>query len=441
MGNTQETSYVKEYMKYACLNVLGMMGLSCYILADTFFVSKGLGANGLAALNLAIPVYSFIHGCGLMLGMGGATKYAIYRSQGRSRNADSMYSNTLFVSAVFAGIFLLGGAFLSEHITAWLGADDEIFAMTNIYLRVIMLYAPAFIMNDVLNCFVRNDGNPKLSMFAMLGSSMTNIVLDYVLIFPLHMGIFGAVFATGLSSTTGILILSGHWWSRKNKVHFVKTKMQWRRMFFSVSLGFPSLVTEVSSGIVMIVFNMILLNLEGNIGVAAYGVIANLSLVITAIYTGIAQGVQPLLSRTYGTNDKKNMRRLLCCAMATMFVLSCVVYGLVFLFADPITQIFNSEQNRRLQEIAVSGLKLYFTGIVFVGCNIILSVFFTSTEKAFPAHIVSLMRGLILIVPMAFLLSSLWKMTGVWLALPVTEGIVAVLGVILYRKFGRRTCA
>lgn len=438
MGNTQETSYVKEYMKYACLNVLGMVGLSCYILADTFFVSKGLGANGLAALNLAIPVYSFIHGCGLMFGMGGATKYSIYRSQGANRDADIIYSNIMLVAAGFAGIFLLAGLFLSQSITSWLGADQEIFAMTHTYLKVILLYAPVFIMNDVLNCFVRNDGNPKLSMFAMLGSSMTNIVLDYVFIFPLHMGIFGAVFATGLSSATGILILSGYWWSRKNKVHFVKTKMQWNRILSSVSLGFPSLVTEVSSGIVMIVFNTILLKLQGNVGVAAYGVIANLSLVVTAVYTGIAQGVQPLLSRTYGTNDRKNMRRLLCCAMVTMLILSCMVYGLILLFADPIARVFNSEQNGQLQEIAVSGLKLYFTGIVFVGFNIILSVFFTSTEKALPAHIISLMRGLLLVVPMAFLLSSLWKMTGVWLALPVTEGIVAVLGVILYRRFGRK---
>lgn len=433
----RERSYFKEYLKYATLNVLGMIGLSCYILADTFFVSKGLGTNGLAALNLAIPVYSFVHGCGLMLGMGGATKYSIYRSQKEIRDADIMYSNTVFSAAVFAFVFMLIGLFLSKNITACLGADAEIFEMTDTYLKVILLYAPVFIMNDVLNCFVRNDGNPKLSTFAMLGSSLTNIILDYVFIFPLHMGIFGAVFATGLSSATGILIVSGHWWSKKNHFHLVRVGIQGSRMRASVSLGFPSLVTEVSSGIVMIVFNGIILKLQGNVGVAAYGVIANISLVVTAVYTGVAQGVQPLFSRVYGIGDRKTMRHLLCYAMVTMLILTCAIDAFLFVSADSIAALFNSERNPQLQEIAVDGLRLYFTGIVFVGFNSILSVFFTSTEKALPAHIISLMRGLILVVPVTMLLSSLWNMTGVWLALPITEGIVAVLGGILYRKLGK----
>lgn len=90
------TSCLKEFLKYTTLNVMGMLGISCYILADTFFISKGLGANGLAALNLAIPVYSFIHGCGLMLGMGGATKYSIYYSQKKMNNANIAFTNTIY---------------------------------------------------------------------------------------------------------------------------------------------------------------------------------------------------------------------------------------------------------------------------------------------------------------------------------------------------------
>ena len=124
--------------------------------------------------------------------------------------------------------------------------------------------------------------------------------------------------------------------------------------------------------------------------------------------------------------------------MISMAVLSAAVYAVIFFFAGPIAQIFNSEKNELLQQIAVSGLKLYFTSVVFVGYNIIISTYFTSVEQAVPAHVVSLLRGLILIVPMAFFLSFLWGMTGVWLAFPATELIVMIIGLYFSAKDRRR---
>ncbi|WP_195543530.1 MATE family efflux transporter [Massiliimalia timonensis] len=430
--------YLGEYVKYTSLNVLGMIGLSCYILADTFFVAKGLGTNGLAALNLAIPIYSFVHGCGLMLGMGGATKYSILQSQKHTGASNRVFTGTLCAAATFALMFVMAGLFLSKMITQALGADLAVFAMTNTYLRVILLFSPAFLLNDVLLCFVRNDGNPKLAMMAMLGGSMSNILLDYLFIFPLDMGIFGAVFATGLAPVISILILSLHWLGRKRGFHFMPGAGILKGVLPLLSLGFPSLVTEVSSGIVIIVFNMILLKLQGNVGVAAYGVVANLSLVIIAIYTGIAQGIQPLLSKGYGSGNKEQVKRVLHYGIITVLLLSCVIYTLIFCLDGPIASVFNSEHNRQLQEIAQTGLKLYFTGIWFAGTNIILSGYFTSTDCAKPAHGISLLRGLIVIVPMAFLLSALWGTAGVWLAFPVTELIVAISSFYLYRRLRDR---
>ncbi len=184
----------------------------------------------------------------------------------------------------------------------------------------------------------------------------------------------------------------------------------------------------------MITFNAIILSLEGNTGVAAYGVIANISLVIVAVYTGIAQGVQPLISSFYGKGDRQQVRTLLKYSTITMLTVSCAAYLLIFIFAQPITSIFNSEKNMDLQRIAVIGLKLYFISTAFVGYNIILATLFTSIENALPAHILSILRGLILIIPMAFLLSAIWGMTGVWLAYPITEFIVALLGFIVDKK-------
>lgn len=429
---TKETTLLKEFIQYVVLNVCGMIGLSCYILADTFFVSKGLGANGLTALNLAIPIYSFVHGSGLMLGMGGATKYSIYRGQKREKNANKVFSNTIYSMVMLAVIFVLIGIFFSGNLTRLLGADEAVFAMTKTYLKVILLFAPAFMANDTLLCFVRNDGNPTLAMTAMLTGSFSNIILDYIFIFPLDMGIFGAVFATGLAPVISLLVLSRHWIKKQNQFHLEKVKPSFDLIASLFSLGVPSLITEVASGVVMIVFNSIILRLQGNIGVAAYGVIANLSLVVTSIYTGIAQGTQPILSRSYGYGDRKSLTQILKYAVETMLVISCIIYVIFFLAADPIAAVFNSENNAELQKIAVIGLKLYFIAIPFVGFNIILSSYFTSIEKAMPAQIISLSRGFIVIIPMAFLLSLLLKMTGVWISYPAAEGLVSLMGIILY---------
>lgn len=430
----KEKTLLKEFTQYVTLNIFGMIGLSCYILADTFFVSRGLGANGLAALNLAIPVYSFVHGSGLMFGMGGATKYSICRGQKDYQNADTVFSTTIAIMSALALIFVLTGLFFAGTLTSLLGADDAVFDMTRTYLKIILLFAPAFMANDTLLCFVRNDGNPRLAMAAMLAGSFSNIILDYLFIFPLGMGIFGAVLATGLAPVISLLVLSKHLLTGQNQFHFKRIKPAFHLSKTVVSLGIPSLITEVASGIVMIIFNAIILHLQGNIGVAAYGVVANLSLVVTSVYTGIAQGTQPILSRLYGHGDKENLTRILKYALKTMLIISCGIYILFLFAANPIVSLFNSEHHSLLQQIAVSGLKLYFTAIPFVGFNIILAAYFTSTEKVLPAQIVSLSRGFVLIIPMAFAMSLLLQMNGVWLSYPLTECLVALAGIVLYKK-------
>lgn len=399
----KQQSFLAEFSRYTSLSVFGTLGVSCYILADTFFIAKGLGTNGLAALNLAIPVYNFIHGTGLMLGMGGATKFSIYKSQKKPKEINRIYTNTIWLALLFSCVFFSLGLFFQKQLSFLLGADAEVQKMTETYLHWLLLFAPAFLLNDVLLCFVRNDNGPQLSMAAMLLGSFSNIILDYIFIFSMQMGIFGAVFATGLSPVISIAAMLPHWIKKKNTFRFVKTKMHTNMTKDTLSLGFPSLITQLSSGIVMITFNAVILKLEGNTGVAAYGVIANLALVTVALYTGIAQGVQPLISRFYGMGNGKQAGISLRYAMITM--------------------------------LAVSGLKLYFTSSVFTGYNIILATFFTSVERAFPAHILSLLRGFVLIIPMAFILSALWGMTGVWLTYPLTELLAAVPGYVMFRRY------
>ena len=434
---TKNTPF-QDFIRYSLFSIMGMIAISCYILADTFFVAQGLGTNGLAALNLAIPTYDFIHGTGLMLGMGGATRFSILKSQNNQKGADTIFTNTVYLGIFFSIIFMLGGLFFSGSLARLLGANQNTFEMTNTYLRVMMLFSPAFIFNDIILCFVRNDGNPRLSMIATVCGSLFNVVFDYIFIFPCNMGMLGAVLATGFSPVVGLTIMSPHWLGKKRGFHFRKLVPDADSIRTNISLGFPSLLSQISAAIVMIIFNMLILGLEGNTGVAAYGVIANISLVVLSFYTGIAQGIQPLVSHSYGRKKTDGIRQFLRYAMISMVILSAVMYLILFVFADPIASAFNSEHNAKLQEIAITGLKLYFTSLVFAGFNIILSMYFTSVEKALPAQIISLLRGLILIIPIAFLFANLWDMTGVWMSFPATELVTAVVGAVLYFIYKNR---
>lgn len=429
-----EKSILKQFCNYTFFGVLGMVGLSVYILADTFFISKALGTNGLAALNLAIPVYSLIHGTGLLLGTGGATKFAIYSGQKDSKSANVIFTNTLYLTAFFSLLFMLLGVFLSKKVTAMLGADSVVFTMTNTYIKILLLFSPAFLLNNVLICFVRNDKKPQLAMAAMLTSSFSNILLDYIFMFPMKMGIFGAVFATSLSPILSMLLLSRHCLSSAKTFHIIKTVPCLNSVKWIFLMGFPSFIAQISSGIVMMTFNKIILSLQGNVGIAAYGVIANLALVMTSVFSGIEQGAQPLFSRFYGCGQKQNIAKVLQYAMITVLGSALLIYVAVFVYAESIVSIFNSENNLSMQYIAVRGLKLYFIASFFVGINTVLSIFFVSTENVLPAHIISLLRGLILIVPIAFVLSALCAIVGVWISYAVTEGIVCLIAIFFYYK-------
>lgn len=424
----------REFCKYVTQSVLSMLGISCYILADTFYISNGVGADGLTALNLAIPVFSVVNGCGLMLGMGSATRFAIMKETNGRREGEILFTSTVFAAMILGVLFVLLGIFAAEPAAVLMGADEQVYDMVRVYIRVILLFSPAFLLNNILNCYVRNDGNPALSMKAMIIGSIFNIVFDYLFIFPLHMGIFGAVLATGTAPVISMMILSLHFLKKKHHFQLVYTCPDIKAVCQAAALGVPSFVNEVSSGLVIAVFNMLILNIKGNIGVAAYGVVANLSIVVIAVYNGIGQGIQPLLSREFGRNNITQARQFLKYALITALLIAAVLYGILFGCAEPITAIFNGARNLELQDIAVKGMKLYFTAVPFAGCNIIIAIYFVSTNKPLPAQVISLLRGLVLIIPFAYILADAVGIIGVWLAFPATEAAVCLLaGILLCR--------
>lgn len=428
---------LQEFGKYVSQSVLSQLGVSCYILADTYFISKGVGADGLTALNLAIPVFSVMNGCGFMLGIGSGTKYGIMKGTGNEKRGDVLFTSSLCVVTVLAVIFMLIGLLAADPITVLVGANAEVYDMTRTYLQVILLFSPMFMINNLLGAMIRNDGNTSLAMTAMLSGCLFNIIFDYIFVFPMGLGLFGAVLATAVAPIISILILLQHFVKKKNQFRLIRVRPELRLVASAAGLGVPSLVTEVSSGLVIAVFNLLILGLAGNVGVAAYGVVANISIVVIAIYNGIAQGVQPLLSREYGRSQEKNVHRFLGWAMMLTAILAMVIYVGIYWNADVIAMIFNSGRDMNLQRIAVEGLKIYFTACPFVGANILFAIYFAATDQAAPAQMISLLRGLIVIVPLAFIMANVAGLTGVWMTFPLTELVVCVVACGLYKKMKR----
>ena len=288
----------KQFIKYVSQNMLGMLGMSLYILADTYFISLAVGPDGIAALNLVLPLYNLIFAIGAMIGVGSAIRFVVERNK-KNPDAAGYSFHALAWAGIISILFIMVGIFLPDKLVALLGGDATIVATGTSYTRIFMLFTPFFMWNHICNTFVRNDGNPSIAMAATLFSSLFNIVFDYILMFPMGLSMAGAALATAISPIIGILICCIHLCSKKCTVPLHPIVPSIRKLIYSCQVGVSAFVGEISSGVITVVFNMIILSLTGNIGVAAYGVVANTSLVTVALFNGIAQGSQPLISKSY----------------------------------------------------------------------------------------------------------------------------------------------
>ena len=427
----------KQFFKYVSQNIFGLLGTSCYILADTYFIAQAAGTDGVTLLNLCLPIYNLIFAFGSMIGLGAATRYAILRAQGDAR-AQRYFSNAIFSVCILAVPFMLVGIFRPDGLLRLMGGDADIVALGMNYARIFLMFTPFLMCNYVVASFVRNDGDPSLAMVATLSGSLFNVVFDYIFIFPMGLGLPGAALATAISPILSIAVCSAHFIKKSNTITFVRKAPSVRLLAQSCQLGISGFVGELSSGVTTTVFNFLLLRLAGNVAVAAYGVVANFALVATAIFNGVAQGAQPLVSQCYGKNEMAGARKLLLLGCGTALGLAALLYGVVFGYTDVLTALFNSENSALMATFAHSGMRIYFVGYFFAGCNIVAAGYLGAVNRPAEASITSLCRGMVAIVVCSLVLSALFGMNGVWAAFPVSEAITLALTVfLLKRKAGR----
>ncbi|MGI6201492.1 MAG: MATE family efflux transporter [Christensenellales bacterium] len=416
-------------------NMLGMLGLSVYILADTFFVASGVGADGLAALNLALPAYSLIHASGLLLGMGGATRYATALGRGDRAAGRSVFAQMLLAAGGVAALLALIGLTAAEPTARLLGASGGLLGMTRDYLRVDLLFAPVFILSNLLTALVRADGGARWSMAAMLTASLTNIVLDYLFIFPLGLGLFGAALATGIGSSVSLLVLLGYLLRRRDLRPGRMPPL--RQLGRNLSPGLSALLTELTGGLVMLAINQALLRVSGALAVAVYGVVANVSLVLVSLMTGLGQGAQPLISRTVGAGGDAGGLARRCLALA--LGLGAVFTLGVELFAPAVVAAFNRAGDPAFAQMGTWCTRLYFTGLIPMGLAVVASCALSAMGRPVPALAVSLLRGCLLPLPLVALLPVWLGLAGVYASAPLSElgAAAAALALLKPRKQNR----
>lgn len=434
-----EERVFSRFVRYTVPGCLAMVGLSCYILADTFFISNKVGALGLAAMNFSCPVFSVINATGQMLGIGGAIRFAICKAHGETENGNRTFTHVVCAALLLGVFFLLLGAVAVRPIAYLMGADEETIGLTTMYLRVLMSFAPFFVLNPILVSFTRNDGAPRLAMAAMLIGSLTNVVLDYVFVYPLDLGMFGAALATGVAPIVSIcIVLLFHVRRGRNTFHLQKGKADAPLLKNCCGLGSAAFIGEFSTSVVMLVFNLVILRLAGNIGVAAYGVVANIAYVVMGMLNGVTQGAQPLISEYYARQMKRQEGQVLRYSLLTAALLGFGMWLILALFAPQIVQIFNSEGSAQLRDLAIPGVRIYFAGACLTGINLVMAAAFAATERAKASFMVSVTRGMIGIVAMVLILSRIWGVLGVWAAFPATEVITLCVVIAVSLCAGRR---
>ena len=410
----------KQFATFVSRNILGMMGMSCYYIVDTLFVAQSQGADGVAALNLVSPPYYLIFAVAALLANGSAIIYKIRKAQG-NEETKGYFTDAIIFALIGSIPFLIIGIFFPDKIIELMGGDARIVELGTTYMRIIMLFAPMLICNSIVVTYVRNDDQPELAMRATLISSIFNIIGDYVLMFPLDMGMTGAALASGFAPVVSIGICSMHIRSEKSNIHLMAKLPNFRLLPQIIGVGAAAFATKISTAIVILVYNFLIIELTGNTGLAAYGVVSTIAIFVKLIFEGIADGSQPLLSECYGKGKTAELSYIFRLGIKSALISAAIVYLLLVVLAGPIAAAFNSENSAALQTLTIAGIRLYFLAYVFGSFNTVCVGYFSATAKAMWAGVISVIRSSAALVVFAVLLAKLFGMNGVWLSYAATE--------------------
>lgn len=416
----------KVYLKYLIPTLLGMLSNSIYCIVDIYFVSAGSGSQGLAAMNICMPVFTILSCVGLLFGVGGATIMSISQGSGDMNTRNKAFSVSVFMMLIVGLMFSVFGVLFRKEFAYLLGSDDQLLPLVLEYLTPVMCSALPFVLMYSLSVLLRADNNPKLAMAALMVGNISNIILDYVFVSVFHMGIFGASVATSIAPVLSLIAASFHFILRKNTVHFKLRSFDPKVIGRILSVGIGSGIMELSAGAIIFMFNSAILNLGGEVYLAAYAVITNIAYVFKGLLNGFAQAAQPLISTNFGSGIIKRCSKSLrvCLIYSSVFCIVC--YGIITVVPGFIVSFF-SNGDTNMEAIASKGMIMYFSSLLFTGINTMLMYFFQSIEQGRKSLFLAVCKGFLLVTLGLWILTSLMGVEGVWYAVLFGEVLTFVI--------------
>lgn len=410
-----------------CSNVF----TSIYVITDTMMVGHGVGEDGLVALNLLLPFFSGFFAFGYMFGVGGSVLMSVANGRKDDREACSVFT-TAFLSVVFIGIVLTLVCSLGlKPIAGVLGAEQDNLELVLEYGRWLMGSCMIYILVPFFQNFVKNDKDPKRAMAGSIAGSALNVVLDYILIFPMQLGMSGAIIATIIGNVINVAITVSHLFSGRNTMRFSLSAFRIKYVFKIMKSGASSFLTELSVGIVVFVFNIQILRYLGETGIVIYSVISNTAIVVNALLNGVAFSAQPIISFNMGAGKGDRVRKVRNIGFLTSFILTILLYTAIFLFTRECIYAF-VVPTQAVLEYGIPAIRIYFAGSFAMFINIYLANYFQAIVKPVRAFVIGSLRGLVICVLLVWLLPGIWGGSIIWWVMPMTEALTALVSLCFF---------
>lgn len=424
--------------------LLGMLATALIIVIDGIFVGRGIGSNGLAAVNIAAPFFMIFAGLGLMFGIGASVVVSIHLSKSNIKAANINFTQSMAVSVtsmIFLTILLL---VFNRQLAYLFGSSDKLLPLVLEYMNWFIPFSVFGMITVIGLFFIRLDGSPKYAMYCNIIPAVLNVILDYMFIFPFGWGLKGAAIASGISMTIGGTMVLIYLFFLSKTLHFYKLKasrksllLMARNIGYMMKLGGSALLGEVSIAFMMVTGNYVFINLLGEDGVAAFSIACYCFPILFMVGNAIAQSAQPIISFNHGAGDRQRVSQARGLSIKTALILGLGI-SLMFIFlSDSVVALF-LKPSFNAYHIAVQGIPYFGVGFLFFIFNIVSVGYFQSIENHRRATAYTLLRGYLLMYICFTILPDFLGTMGAWLAVPCAEFLTTILVVIYFVKSNKR---
>ncbi len=418
-------------LRFSLPTVIMMMFVATYVIADGIFISRYVGTAALSATNIVYPLINVMMGIGVMFGTGGSA--IIGRELGEGKEDIARQHFTLIVLFAFGvGVILSLLCFIFiEPLSLFLGSDETLLPYCIDYGSVMVAFYSISILQILFQVLFVTAGKPKIGLMLNVASGVSNIVFDYVFIVLMDMGIKGAAWGTVTSFLIGGIPPLFYFMKPRAILYFVKPKWDFRILKNSMSNGVSEMITNTSSGVTTYLYNRVMMQMIGQDGVAAITIMLYAKFLFASAYMGFANGVAPLFSYQYGKRDHVQLKRLFKMSIGIIVVSSIFISIASIALAEPTILVFTPKESNTYA-ITLEGYKICAIHLLFSGINIFASAFFTSLSNGILSAFISSLRTFICVSGCIIFLPKILGVTGVWLAIPISELLTIIVSIILF---------